>query len=240
MKLGIMQPYFFPYLGYYDLINRTDRWVVFDVVKYAPRSWTNRNRILHPTKGWQYISVPVERQTSGRLIKDTVTLDAPAAGRRILGQIDHYRQRRAPFFQAVSGLVEDCFGGLESDRLRDLNVRSLSRVCTYLDIPLDLLILSEIGLDLPEIDHPGGWAVEISAALGATDYVNLPNGRGLFDPAEFAARGVSLRFTHLIDFKYSCRPYAFVDHLSIVDVLMWNSPEVVKAFLDARKSALAP
>jgi hypothetical protein len=170
----------------------------------------NRNRVLHPTKGWQYISVPVERQTLRPLIKDTVIIDAPAAGRRILGEIDHYRQRRAPFSEAVSGLVEDCFGGLESDRLRDLNVRGLSRICTYLGIPLHLLILSEIGLDLPEIDHPGRWALEISAAFGATEYINLPNSRGLFDAAAFAARGVSLRFTHLIEFKYPCRPCDFV------------------------------
>ena len=59
MRLGIMQPYFFPYLGYFDLINSTDRWIVFDTVQYIRHGWINRNRILHPNEGWQYIIVPI-------------------------------------------------------------------------------------------------------------------------------------------------------------------------------------
>ncbi len=237
MKLGIMQPYFFPYLGYYDLINRTDRWVVFDVVKYSPRSWMNRNRILHPSAGWQYISVPVDRHLEDGLIKDVLIVDKEAVRRRILGQIDHYRVNRAPYFEPVRALVDECFRGLATDRLRDLNVRSLAVMCAYLGVRFDPTILSETGLQLGEIHHAGQWALEISAAMGASEYINPPSGRSLFAPEEFARRGIALTFTELIEFRYPCAPYDFVEHLSIVDVLMWNASAAVQQFLDQRRQA---
>ena len=59
MRLGIMQPYFFPYLGHFSLIAAADEWVVFDVTQYTPSSWMNRNRILHPVRGWKWLTVPL-------------------------------------------------------------------------------------------------------------------------------------------------------------------------------------
>ena len=232
-----MQPYFFPYLGYYDLINRTDRWIVFDVVKYAPKSWMNRNRILHPAEGWQYISVPVDKHSGEGLIKDVKILDAGAAHNKIRGQIEHYRKGRAPHFSAVARLIDDCFEGLNSDLLRDLNVRSLSVVCDYLDITFDHSNLSELSLALPEIRHPGQWALEIASALGADSYLNPPGGREIFELREWEERGIRLAFTDLVSFGYPTGHYSFVEHLSIIDVLMWNSARQVKDYLDSRLDA---
>lgn len=231
MRLGAMQPYFFPYLGYYDLINRTDRWVVFDVVKYKPKTWMNRNRILHPTGGWQYITVPVDKHGENGLIQNVRLIDPDAARRRILGQIEHYRKAWAPYYSAVRELTDACFAG-STGKLTDLNVRALRLVCEYLNIRFDAVILSESGIELPEINHPGDWALEISSALGATGYVNPPNGRELFDPDKFARRGIGLSFTEVMDFRYPCGPYTFVERLSILDVLMWNSPASIKNYLD--------
>ena len=70
MKLGIMQPYFFPYLGYFDLINYSNRWIIFDTVQYIRHGWINRNRILKPGEDWQYISVPLVKHQREILIKD--------------------------------------------------------------------------------------------------------------------------------------------------------------------------
>ena len=70
VRLGIMQPYFFPYLGYFDLINRTDRWIVFDTAQYIRHGWVNRNRILHSDSEWQYILVPLKKHSRKAAIKD--------------------------------------------------------------------------------------------------------------------------------------------------------------------------
>jgi len=229
-----MQPYFFPYLGYYDLINRTDRWIVFDVVKYAPKSWMNRNRILHPKEGWQYISVPVDKHTGEGLIKDVQILDVRAAHDKIRGQIEHYHKSRAPYFSTVVKLIDDCFACMHDNQLRDLNVNSLSVVCKYLGINFDHVNLSEMALAIPEIKHPGQWALEIASALGADAYLNPPGGREIFKQKEWDERGIKLDFTDLVSFNYSAGNYTFIEHLSILDVLMWNSPIAVKAYLDSR------
>lgn len=233
MKLGIMQPYFFPYIGYFDLINRTDRWIVFDVVQYTAKSWMNRNRVLGAGSGWQYITVPVHKHVGDQMIKDVTVVDKEAARKRILGQLQHYRVARAPFFSAVKEIIERTFERTTTNLLRDINVSSLLEVCEYLGISFDYAVLSETGIELPPIQHPGQWALEISAALGASEYVNPPGGRALFRPAEFQARGVALTFTDLPDYRYSCGPYEFVEHLSIIDACMWNAPETIKAYLDS-------
>lgn len=226
MRLGIMQPYLFPYLGYYELIARTDRWIVFDVVKYAPRSWMNRNRILHPRSGWQYFSVPVHCDTHLAPIKDVRLVDKAAAKVRLLGQLAHYR-RKAPHYEAVVQLVHDAFAWKADDTLTGLTLGSLVTVCAYLGLPLNWSICSEMNLDLPPIEHPGQWALEICSVLGAAAYLNPPNGRAIFRLDEWAARGIEISFTELRNFTYDCTPYAFEGGLSILDVLMWVPPELV-------------
>ena len=142
--------------------------------------------------------------------------------------------RRAPYFPAVAKLVDDCFSGLQSNLLRDLNVRSMAVVCDYLGIAFNHENLSEMSLTLPEIKHPGQWALEIASALGADAYLNPPGGRDIFLPHEWEERGIQLGFTDLVSFSYPTGHYQFIEHLSIIDVLMWNSPEAVKTYLDSR------
>ena len=233
MKIGIMQPYFFPYIGYYDLINRSDRWVVFDVVKYVPKSWMNRNRILSPRGGWQYITVPIVHVSGGQLIKNVRMTDPQSVRRRILGQMQHYRTKGAPFFEATLEVIERTFSGLQSDKLAELNVRSLEATCGYLGIDFHYDVLSQQPLTLPPIDHAGGWALEIATAMGATEYINPPDGRELFRAHEFAARNIELRFTGVADYRYATPGFDFLQRLSILDAIMWNAPESIKAYLDS-------
>lgn len=239
MTLGIMQPYFFPYLGYFDLINRTDRWIVFDVVRYAPKSWMNRNRILHPIEGWQYVSLPVDRHAGTGLIRDVPLLDPQAAHDKIQGQIQHYRSAGAPFFHAVSALISATFADAASGLLRDMNVASLAATCVYLDLPFHPENLSDLHLKLPEIDHAGQWALEISNALGAQRYLNPPGGKDIFRQQDWERHGIELAFTSMVSFSYATGRHQFVEHLSILDVLMWNPPSLVKAYLDSRKQVEA-
>ncbi|HEX4098648.1 MAG TPA: WbqC family protein [Caulobacteraceae bacterium] len=238
MRLGIMQPYFFPYLGYFELIQLSDDWVVFETVKYKPKSWMNRNRILHPRSGWQYVSTPIEKHTESGLIKDARQVDPGAARERILGQIDHYRLKRAPYFDQVRELIERSFARAGSSLLADVNVSSLEEVCAYLDLEFRPRRLSEMGLDIPPIEHAGQWAVEISDLLGAPIYINAPGGRGIFHPEEFAARGIELLFLVPRPMRYATPGYEFVENLSILDVMMWNAPERIREHVAG--AALAP
>jgi hypothetical protein len=228
--LALMQPYFFPYIGYFELIARSDRWVVFDVAQYTPQSWMNRNRVLHPKEGWQYINVPVRKAAADTPIRDILLVDKNEALAHMLGQMSHYRGR-APHCAAVLDLVRGAFSRATSEKLADLNAATLTVTCEYLGIPFNWSLCSELHLDPGEIEHAGQWGLRVSQRLGASVYLNAPGGRAIFRAEEWQAAGIELRFIELPAFRYDCSPYAYVEHLSILDVLMWNRPETVAAAL---------
>lgn len=224
-----MQPYFFPGLGYFDLIGATDRWVVFDTPQYRRRSWMNRNRILHPQRGWQYVQAPVEKHSLGAPISDIRVVAGDGWKRRLVAQLTHYRGR-APYFERTRELVERVLAA-EERRLARICGRALAACCELLGLSVELEYFSEMDVALGPIEGPGDWALRISEALGATTYVNPPGGRHLFDPAAFAASGVGLEIRTFPDLVYEPRGFAFEPGLSIIDVLMWCSVETIQEHL---------
>lgn len=229
-RIGIMQPYFFPYLGHFGLISSVDEWLVFDVTQYTPRSWISRNRVLHPKQAWTYISVPLAKSSISIKIHEARILNVAAAKKSLLGKLSHYRQA-APRYGAVVDLVEETFADLTDDSLVHLNVRGLSAVCRHLEIPFRFRILSETGFKPAQNPGPGGWAPMVCEYLGATSYVNPVGGRALFDPADFAARGIDLLFADTEPLRYKTGRFEFEPGLSILDVLMWNAPHKVSDWL---------
>ena len=230
MRLGIMQPYFFPYLGYFQLISASDKWIVFDVVQYNPKTWMNRNRVLHPTSGWQFINVPVRKSPHGTPIHDISVVDLAATRTRILGQLKHY-EKHAPYFTRIVELINKGFINTATDRLVDLNVSTLSVICEYLGMDFNWSLCSEMDLELDTIDGAGQWALNISAQLGVTDYVNPSGGEGLFNPDDWSKCGIRLHIYETPQCEYACGPYQFEENLSIIDVLMWNDPDIVRNIL---------
>lgn len=236
LTLGIMQPYFFPYLGHFSLIAAVDEWIIFDVTQYTPKSWMNRNRILHPSSGWQHVTVPLSNSSISIKTLEAKVLDLGSAKEMIVGKMSHYK-RKAPYFDAVIALVNEVFDAAVDDSLVHLDARGLAAVCRYLDIPFNFRICSEMSLPLPDKLGSGEWALEICALLGASGYVNPASGRYLFDPDAFARRGISLRFLQPAEFAYDTAPYRYEPNLSILDVLMWNPPGIVATMV--RKGAMA-
>ena len=222
MRLGIMQPYFFPYPGHFGLIGSVDEWIVFDVTQYTPKTWMNRNRVLHPEEGTNWISVPLAGASISILTREARVLDPKAAARSVLGKLSHYRPHvRRARYDIACGLVEAAFAGSD-DSLVSLNARGLAACCAVLGIPFRSRICSSLGLDLPPSPGPGGWAPAICEALGANAYVNPAGGRSLFDPGVFRRIGVDLLFAETAPLAYETGPYAPQPGLSILDALMWN------------------
>src|ERR1700726_270216 len=104
MKLGIMQPYLFPYLGHFALIAAVDEWIVFDVTQYARKSWINRNRVLHPDAAWQYVSIPLANSFIHIKTSEARIGKFREQEHYVLGKISHYR-RRAPYYVQVCEIV---------------------------------------------------------------------------------------------------------------------------------------
>lgn len=222
-----MQPYFFPYLGHFALIANCDRWVVFDITQYTPKTWMNRNRVLHPSGGTMYVTVPLSNSSQSILTREARVKDPAQAHSSVRGRLSHYK-RSAPFYGEVLGLLDAAFEESTSDSLVELDVAALRAACAYLGLPFHYSICSELDLDLEPSPGPGGWAPAIASALGADAYLNPAGGRSLFDPAEFARRGIELRFLEMPAFVYETGPFEFEPHLSILDVLMWNPPDRVR------------
>jgi hypothetical protein len=233
-KLGIMQPYFFPYIGYFDVIYKTNYWIVFDVVKYQPKSWMNRNRILEPNKGEQFITVPVEKKTGGK-ISETRLFEFERNKNKILRQIQVYKNK-APYFDAVEALVKDTFIEFQKEPmlLRDLNVIGLRNTCAYLGIDFEYAYCSDLNLDFQHVSHAGQWALEICDQMNASGYVNSSGGKDLFDRHEWQHRDIKLNFTRPPDFEYPVfSKLKYLPNMSILDCLMWVSPEQVVGYLDS-------
>lgn len=229
--LSVMQPYFFPYLGYFALIRHTDFFVAFDPVQYISKGWMNRNRVLKPTEGWQYLTAPVQKQPQDVLIKDVLVVPGDEWKVKVVRQLEHYK-KRAPHYNAVKSLLEDCFNNPDLSLSR-LNVHYLSKVCDYLKLPFRHAIFSELNLTLGPVEAPDEWALRTTQELGATTYVNQPGGRTFFQPAKYAHAGINLQFIDFDSPTYSQRRDLFEPGLSVLDVLMFNAPEQVRAMLDA-------
>lgn len=233
----MMQPYLFPYPGYFDLVARTDRWVVFDTAQYIRHGWVNRNRVLAPLprrsdaalQGWQYVGVPLRGHSRGMPIRDVLVDDSQRWRERLLGQLGHYR-RHAPHYGETVRLVERCLAP-SGPRLLDVLVHSLQQVCEHLGLDLDPVLFSDLDVPTGGVTGPGDWALVTARHLGAAEYWNPPGGAGLFDPGAFAAAGVELRIQSFDPLVYPTGPYRPVANLSIVDALMWCSPDEVLAGL---------
>jgi len=234
MITGIMQPYFFPYLGHFALIAACDRWIIFDTSQYTRKSWMNRNRILHPKQGWQYISVPVANATLGIKTSEVLVKDLNASRDELLGKLSHYR-KTAPYYKHVINLVQECFAAVSDQRLVTLNTQALKTITAYLGIPFHYQICSELELTYPSDMQAGDWALEISKQSGASAYINPASGRQLFDPAAFSRSSIRLGFSEFSDFVYPVSGAQFEAGLSILDVIMWCSPNDIKQALTAHQ-----
>ncbi|HUW94304.1 MAG TPA: WbqC family protein [Anaerolineae bacterium] len=237
MKIGIMQPYFFPYLGYFDLINVVDHFVVYDSVQYIKQGWINRNRILKPAAGWQYITVPVDRSSfhdSYRTaIMDVEICELENWKGRIIRQLDHYRGK-APYFWETVNLVKSCLD-VEERSIARLNVSTLEKMCHALHLGFNYRFSSEIHLTLDRSLSALDRLLAICENLGATKYINTPGGRDLYGDQPFREKGMEVEFRNLPPLEYSCSGYEFIPNLSIIDVLMWNAPEKVKQHLEMHR-----
>jgi hypothetical protein len=231
MKIAIMQPYFMPYIGYFQLIKHTDLFILFDDVQYIRHGWLNRNRILKPEKDWQYIIAPLQKHNQTDLIKDIKVQKQKEWKFKIFRQIEHYK-KKSPFYLQTVSILEQCFSN-EEDSITKLNANILQKICDYIEIPFNFKISSEENYNYSNVSDAGEWALRICEQIGATTYLNPLGGKELFDTKKFNDSNIGLCFLNPGDISYSQRRNGVIEtSLSIIDVLMFNSPEQIKQLLN--------
>lgn len=217
MRLAIMQPYFFPYLGYFQLIHAVDTFVIYDDVNFIKGGWVNRNYILGGDRK-QLLTLPLAGASQNKLI-DQVSLAGNTA--RLLKTI-RQNYAKAPNFVAVFSLVEEVLGSPERNLARLLDM-SLRKVCIHLGLQPTWSVSS--GLNKDNKLRGEAKILDICETLGATHYINLPGGKMLYNTDAFADRGIKLSFIESIPVEYRQFGGAFVPNLSILDVMMFNDSE---------------
>ena len=181
-----MQPYFFPYIGYFQLMNAVDHWIVFDDIQFIDKGWINRNRILHPNaaKQWQFITIPLSKRGQFDKICDISIKTDINWKSQILGKLSTYKNFKAPYYDQVLKLVEKIFETNEKN-LSKFIVRSLRLICNHLNIKSKIQVQSEMDLNIQKPSHPGQWALNISEKLGASEFINPESGNEIFNEKEF-------------------------------------------------------
>ena len=231
MKLGIMQPYFFPYIGYFSLIKHTDFWVVFDTPQFMRHGWVERNRILKPDGiEWQYVKAPLEKFGQKTAIKDLLIKNTTNWEQKILAQLQHYK-KKSPYYQNTLRILEEVFCTRYTS-ITDLNNKVLEIICKYLSIDFKYVVFSSMDLDTSMVSEPDEWALEISKSLKAEEYINPIGGLEFFDRSKYEKENIKIHFQRQNIKEYKQLKGEFVPGLSILDVLMFNSPEEINIMLD--------
>ncbi len=235
MKLAIMQPYAFPYLGYFQLVQAVDAFVLLDDVAYPKQGWVNRNRI-GGRKGPLLVTFPVRKPRLGQEIRDMRLSDFPRHAEKFLRTLESV-YRRAPFYEAVRPVLERAVR-FTTDDLAAFASESLAVLAHHLGIVTPLIRASE---RYPRNGTCGiERVIDICLRAGAATYVNAEGGMALYRAEPFARRGIELRFL-----VHRPRPYpqlasGFIPRLSIIDALMFNAPEEMAAQLASYSIIPAP
>lgn len=224
MKIAIMQPYLFPYIGYFQLVHAADVFVFYDDVNYINKGWINRNRIL--LNGTDHMfTLPCKEASQNKLIKDIeVQDDAKSIGKLLATMQAAYK--KAPFYNDVYPIVERVLKGGRGKKVSEVAEDSVRQVCLYLGLERTFRTSSETydNRDLKKADR----LIDICHLEGITDYVNPSGGQEIYTKDYYAEQGVNLSFLQSERVEYMQSGDSFVPWLSVIDVLMCNSVEDVK------------
>ena len=225
MTLGIMQPYFLPYIGYWQLLAAVDRFVVYDNIKYTKQSWINRNRFLQ-NGGPAYFTIPLKGAPDSATIAERELADDFDRA-KLLRSLDA-AYRKAPRFADVFPVVERIVQARVTNLFEYLH-HSLVVMAAFLEIETPMVISSTIA-----IDHnlqAGNKVLALCRALGADRYLNPIGGQELYSGQVFGSAGVTLAFLRSRAIEYPQFGGQFVPSLSILDVLMFNDQPTVRGLL---------
>lgn len=224
MRLAIMQPYFLPYIGYFQLMSAVDKLVLLDDVNFINRGWINRNRIaLNGEPHW--LTLPLKKASQNRLINEIEILDEPLWKKKMTRTVEA-SYRSAPFANQVlplfANMLEDARGSLSA-----FLFRHLQKIADYVGLDSRIEATSAI---YPKEGRAGQDRIlDICQREGATDYVNLPGGRELYDTEFFAGSGIQLLFLEPNLQSLNLRHGGDEGPaFSILDLLMLNPPASIR------------
>lgn len=227
LKAAIMQPYFLPYIGYFQLINSVDVFVIYDNIKYTKKGWINRNRMLAGGTDVGF-SIPLKKDSDSLDVREREL----SADFNRLKMLNQFREayRNAPYHAAVLNLVEEILVTEDLNLFGFLHT-SILKVCKYLDIKTRIIVSSTL-----DIDHSlqsQSKVIALCQAVEATTYINPIGGIELYSRDAFSSKGIELAFLRSKPLEYRQFNSLFVPWLSIVDIMMFNPAEKIHEYLSS-------
>ena len=252
MKLAIMQPYFMPYIGYFQAIDTVDKYILYDNLNFIKDAWVNRNRLLLCNGNVSTFSVPIIAKSSNTKIVDIRIDNSQKWGEKLLKTI-FLNYKKVSDFDEIFPLLETILSR-KYDFLSELNVLSIKTIAEFLSIGTvieydnskyisledNLLLVDQQNyspfqyLEKTQPIKKVARVIAICKAEGATSFINAIGGQSLYSQEEFAKYGIDLKFVQTdLDLRYNQFAHGFASNLSIIDVLMHNGKAGTKQLLNA-------
>ena len=223
-----MQPYFLPYIGYWQLMNAVDKYVIYDDVNFIKGGWINRNKILMNDEG-KMINLQMYGASPNKLINKVEVLGNPVYNKKLLKTIESCYQR-APYYSKIIPIIEDIILQDEKNLAKYLEY-SIRKICNYLHIDTEIIVSSTMHKDNGLKGQ--NKVIEIAHVLSADEYINAIGGQNLYSYQDFTNQGIKLMFLKTRTIEYKQYDNKFVPNLSILDVIMFNSVERIKTMLES-------
>lgn len=224
-----MQPYLFPYIGYFQLVNAVDKFVIYDDVSFIKQGWINKNKILVNNAAYAF-SVPLKNVSSFVHINNTLVDDK---------MYDHWKKKffrtleqaygKAPFFKTVVEGIKTVFENNPTSIAR-LALSSIDFVCNYLDIKTEIVPTSSVynNMHLKSENR----VIDLCKKENARVYINAAGGIDIYSGDNFLREGIQLYFLQHRKISYHQFNKEFIPFLSIIDVMMFNSSAEISSMLD--------
>lgn len=227
MIVGVMQPYLFPYLGYYQLVNHCDKFVFYDDVNFIKGGYINRNNIL-ANGNKQLFTVPVEQASSFKKINE---LSFNSNTKKIIRTIEQ-AYSKSPFVNDVMPIISNILNSNDRN-VASMASESIVKIFEYLGLEKDFFHSSK--LDYNRKQDAANKLYSICGLFDAKKYCNTLGGQSLYSKESFLKEGIELSFIEMEPISYNQGKNEFVGHLSMIDVLMWNSKDKVIEMLNEYK-----
>ncbi|WP_337042626.1 WbqC family protein [Emticicia sp. 17c] len=226
MTIGIMQPYIFPYIGYFQLINAVDKFIVYDDVAYINKGWINRNNVLVGGKASMF-TIPLISASQNRLIRDIEVDNLANWAKKFLKTIEQ-SYKKAPYYQEGSGILTEVLLSNPAN-IAELCTKSLQTTCQYLGIKTAFVESSVVYQN----QHLKAQEriLDICLQEKAQHYINPIGGMAIYDKQLFADNKILLNFIKSKPIEYKQFNQPFVPWLSMIDLLMFCSVEAIQAYL---------
>lgn len=227
MKIGIMQPYFLPYIGYWQLLNAVDKYVIYDDVNFIKGGWINRNRMLMNGEA-KLFNIQMEGASPNKKINEVHISKNNVWKKKLIKSVET-SYSKAKMYKNVFPMIERIIN-YETDNVAEYITNSLKKISEYLNIKTEFIISSEItkNCELKGQDK----VIEICKVLGSDEYYNAIGGKELYSFYDFARNGIKLNFLSTKKIKYTQFSEKFIENLSILDILMFNSIEEINVILN--------